>query len=189
MSLNILTVNPAYKGKKEIIYMPLGLGYVMSVAERAGHHLRLVDMHNLRIPMRSLEKEVISGEYDVCFMGGFAMQVSHMKEVTAMIRRYSPKTKVILGGVGGSDIPEIALNYTGADAVAIGECEAVLPRMLESIEAGTPFEDVPTFVYRSKDRIIKNPKGPIVEDLDTIPFPAFHHFDIDYISFPCISPF
>ncbi|MBI3125988.1 MAG: radical SAM protein [Candidatus Tectomicrobia bacterium] len=181
MALNILVVNPPYPGKREIVFMPLGLGYVISITEKQGHRVKVVDMHNLRLPMRILEKELRKDEYDLCFMGGFAMQVQGMREVARLVRELSPRTTVVIGGVGVSDIPEIALDYTGASAVAIGECEAVLPDMLASIEAGAPFEHVPTFVYKKNGNFVKNPKGPVQVDLDELPFPAFHHFDIEYI--------
>lgn len=181
MALNVLVVNPPYPGKKEIVFMPLGLGYVISITEKQGHRVKVVDMHNLRLPMKVLEKELRENEYDLCFMGGFAMQVQGMREVTRLVRQLAPRTIVVIGGVGVSDIPEIALNYTGASAVAIGECETVLPDMLASIEAGAPFEHVPTFVYKKNGNFVKNPKGPVQVDLDALPFPAYHHFDIEYI--------
>ena len=181
--LNILVIHPVYPGKREIVYLPLGLSYITAIAEQCGHRVRVLDMHNLRLPQSALEVELRSGDYDICLMGGFAMQVAHMRLVTETVRQLSPRTKVVLGGVGVSDIPEIILNYTGADAVAIGECEATLGQMFESVVAGSAFEGVPTFVFRSPSgHVVKNPKGPLVEDLDSIPMPAYHHFDVEYIS-------
>lgn len=181
--LNILVIHPIYPGKREIVYFPLGLGYIVAIAEQLGHRVRVLDMHNLRLPQSALEIELRRGDFDICLMGGFAMQVAHMRLVTETIRRLSARTKVVLGGVGVSDIPEIILNYTGADAVAIGECEVTLREMFESVEAGSAFEGVPTFVFRSPTgHISKNPKGPLVEDLDTLPLPAYHLFDVEYIS-------
>lgn len=182
MSLNVLAVHPPYPGKREIVYFPLGLGYVISTIEGAGHRVKVLDMHNLGLAIEVVERELKREFYDLCIMGGFAMQVAGMKAVTDVVRRLSPKTLVAVGGVGVSDIPEVALNYIGADAVATGECEAVLPQMLESIAAREPFAGVPSFFYRHKDQIIRNPKGPVVEDLDGLRFPAYSHFDIEFIA-------
>jgi radical SAM superfamily enzyme YgiQ (UPF0313 family) len=182
MPLNVLAVHPPYPGKREIVYVPLGLGYIISTIEREGHTVKTLDMHNLGLTMDVVEQELRRGDYDLCIMGGFAMQVAGMKAVTDLVREVSPKTLVVVGGVGVSDIPEIVLDYIGADAVATGECEAVLPQMMDSIAAGHPFEKVPTFFYRHKGNIVRNLKGPVVEDLDTLAYPAYHHFDIDYIA-------
>jgi len=182
LALNILAVYPSFPGKKEIVYMPLGLSYVVAVAEGAGHQVKVLDMHNLQLPMSVLENELRKEEYDLCFLSGFATQVYSMKEITLIIRKISPKMRIVVGGVGVSDIPEIALKYIGADAVAIGECEDVLPDMLSSLETDSPFDGVPTFVFINNGKIVKNPKGPGPVDLNALPRPAYHHFNVDYIS-------
>jgi len=182
MPLNVLAVHPPYLGKREIIYFPLGLGYVISTIERAGHGLKVLDMHNLGLSMDVVAQELRLETYDLCIMAGFAMQVAGMKAVASLVRELSPRTLVVVGGVGVSDIPETVLDYVGADAVATGECEAVLPQMMDSIAAGEPFSGVPTFFHRRNGQIIRNPKGPVVEDLDSLAFPAYHHFDIEFIA-------
>ena len=73
--MNILAVHPPYPGNREIVYLPLGLGYISAVAEREGHEITVVDMHNLRLSYGALESALERREYQACFMGGFAMQV------------------------------------------------------------------------------------------------------------------
>src|SRR5262245_48185712 len=131
--LKILAVNPIYPGAPEIRYVPLGFGLVLAQA-RMDHELKMVDMLNGASGWDDLDREIAKGDYDVCLMGGFAMQVWSMREVTRRLRERSPRTKVVLGGVGVSDIPQIVLDYTGADAVAMGECELMIRPMLKSIE-------------------------------------------------------
>src|SRR6266436_4041998 len=152
--MNILAVHPLYPGNKEIVYLPLGLGYITAVAEREGHDVTVFDMHNLRLSYGALESALARREYQACFMGGFAMQVKGMAKVTELIRKAQPDCKIILGGVGVSDIPEIALNYTRADAVANGEAENVLPALLQAIQERRPHEDNLGFVYRRGEEII-----------------------------------
>jgi len=41
--MNILAVHPPYPGNKEIVYLPLGLGYIAAVAEREGHDVTVFD--------------------------------------------------------------------------------------------------------------------------------------------------
>jgi len=178
--LNILAVHPPYPGAPEIKYMPLGFGYVLALAKRE-HAVTLLDLLNDRATWGDLERTLARGDYDVCLIGGFAMQVHAMREVTRLVRDRSPRTRVVVGGVGVSDIPRIVLEYTGADAVAMGECELTLPQLFQSIEAGQPFEGVPTFAYRRGEEIVQNPKGPLIRNLDELGWPAYELFDVDYI--------
>jgi len=180
--MNILAVHPPYPGNKQIVYLPLGLGYTTAVAEREGHEVTVLDMHNLRLSYDVLEKTLARREFQACFMGGFAMQVKGMAKVTELIKKVQPDCKVILGGVGVSDIPEIALNYTRADIVSNGEAENVLPPLLKAIEERRACEDLPGFVYRRGGDIIKQARAAAPDDLDALPYPAYHLFDVDYIS-------
>jgi radical SAM superfamily enzyme YgiQ (UPF0313 family) len=179
--LKILAVNPVYPGAPEIRYMPLGFGLVLAHA-RQQHEVRLLDMLNGAAGWNDLDREIDKGDYDVCLMGGFAMQVWAMREVTRRLRARSPRTRVVIGGVGVSDIPRIALDYTEADAVALGECEPMIQPMLASIEAGAPFEGIQSFAFRHGGGVVQNPKGPLVRDLDSLGWPAYDLFDIERIS-------
>jgi anaerobic magnesium-protoporphyrin IX monomethyl ester cyclase len=180
--MRILAVHPIYPGNQEIVYLPLGLAGICAIAEREGHEVQVVDMHNLRLRHAALERVLQRTEFQVCLMGGFAMQVKEMAVVTRIVKRIQPRCHVIVGGVGVSVIPEVVLRYTGADAVSIGEAELTFPPVLRSLEQGRPYEDTTGFVYRDGDRIVLRPKGISPEDLDAIPWPSYHLFDVDRIS-------
>ncbi|MBL9094416.1 MAG: B12-binding domain-containing radical SAM protein [Planctomycetaceae bacterium] len=180
--MNILVVHPIYPGKSEIKYLPLGLGYVAAVAEQAGHEITVVDMHNMGVTYAALERTLAQKRFQVCFMGGFAMQVKGMRHVTEIVKRAQADCRVILGGVGVSDIPEVVLRYTGADVVATGESENALPPLLRALEEEQPCEDLAGFVYRRGDSIIRQPRALAPQDLDALPYPAYHLFDVEYIS-------
>ena len=61
--MNILAVHPPYPGNKQIVYLPLGLGYTTAVAEREGHEVTVLDMHNLRLSYDVLEKTLARQEF------------------------------------------------------------------------------------------------------------------------------
>jgi len=44
--MKILAVLPPYVGKSDIIYFPIGLGFIISITENAGHDVDVLDMHN-----------------------------------------------------------------------------------------------------------------------------------------------
>lgn len=180
--MNILVVHPLYPGQPNIRYMPLGLAMVSAVAEEEGHDVRVLDMLNGALSYTDLERELSKRKYSMVLAGGFAMQVASMREIVQRVRRFSPGTKVLLGGVGVSDIPEIALEYTGADAVCIHEAEMILPAILRAVQEGRSFEDCFGIVFRSGEQIVRRPGGSQAEKLDELPYPAYHLFDIDGIA-------
>jgi radical SAM superfamily enzyme YgiQ (UPF0313 family) len=179
--MNILAINPRSKPNRQMKYVPIGLAYLLAVVERQGHEIDFFDMHNLGIGYDILEEKLQKQEYHVCLISAFATQVREITTLTELIKKVQRRCVVIIGGVGVSGIPEIALRYTGADAVSIGEAELTLPQILGSIEQGRGFEDTDGVFFRSGEQIVKRPRGPIPTNLDEIPDPAYHFFDIDYI--------
>jgi radical SAM superfamily enzyme YgiQ (UPF0313 family) len=179
--MKILAVHPPYPGAPTIQYVPLGFSLVLAQARRQ-HDVTLLDLLNRSATWKDVDRELETGDYDACFISGFAMQVWGMREVTRRVRALSARTKVVIGGVGVSDIPQIALDYTGADALALGECELEILPMLASIEAGAPFEGVNGFAFRHGDHIVRNPKAALVHDLDVLGLPAYDLFDVEGIS-------
>jgi anaerobic magnesium-protoporphyrin IX monomethyl ester cyclase len=180
--MNILVVHPQYPGKSDIRYIPLGLAMVSAVAEREGHDVEVLDLLNQALPYSALDKQLKRRRYGLVMAGGFAMQVASMREIVQRVRRLSPGTKVLLGGVGVSDIPEIALDYTGADAVCTHEAELVLPDILRAVQDGRSFDDCLGIVFRAGDKVVRRPGGSIAEKLEDLPYPAYHLFDIDGIA-------
>jgi radical SAM superfamily enzyme YgiQ (UPF0313 family) len=179
--MKVLAIHPPYPGAPDIRYVPLGFALVLAQA-RQQHEVRMLDLLNGSAAWRDVDREVARGHYDVCLMSGFAMQVWAMREAVRRIRAASPRTVVVIGGVGVSDIPRIALDYTGADAVALGECETMILPMLASIDAGAPFEGIDGFAFRHGDQVIQNAKSALVRDLDALGLPAYDLFDVERIS-------
>jgi len=183
MGTKILVVHPHYPGKPDIRYMPLGLAAVAGVAEQQGHDVHVCDLLNEALPYSVLEEQLRRGNFKLVMAGGFAMQVASMREIVRRVRDCSPGTKVLLGGVGVSDIPEIALDYTGADGVCTHEAEMVLPDMLRAVHEGRSWHQCKGIVFRDSDgKVVKRPGGALPEKLDELPYAAYHLFDIKNIA-------
>ncbi len=93
----------------------------------------------------------------------------------------SAGSRVALNGSDVADNPELYLK-TGADAVILGETEATLVALLEAWKAnghGEGLEAVPGLAYRRGSQLHKTPPRPFVEDLDSLPFPAWDLVDVE----------
>ena len=64
------------------------------------------------------------------------------------------------------------------DIVVRKEGENTLVELMQKLEAGKSFSDVLGITYRKDGKIVKNPDRPYIEDLDSLPFPAFHLFPL-----------
>lgn len=82
---------------------------------------------------------------------------------------------VIWGGKHPSAKPEEALEY--ADIVCIGEGEDALAELMQKMESNRDYLNTKGFWFKYKKRIIKNPIGPLIENLDDIPLPDYSFED------------
>lgn len=181
--MNVLFVHPPSEANRSCIHMPLGMGQLIAFMEQAGHRVVCADLHNHGLKPEDVVNRLKGEDFDVCLMTGFATQVKGMREVTAALRQARRDLPVVVGGLGVSYLPDVALDYTGVDAVATGEGEPMVLQLLDAIDAGASFHEVPSLTFRQRDgTLVQTPLAPVVKDLDALPLTAYHHFDIDLLA-------
>jgi len=77
----------------------------------------------------------------------------------------------LLGGIHPTLAPEYALSGTPMDYAFRGEAESVIVRLAERLGSGASPDDIPGVIYRDKGEVRFNPPAPLVENLDSLPFP------------------
>jgi len=108
---------------RQAIFMPLGLMVAAAVVPRSWQ-VEIVDECIRDVP--------ISKDVDLVGITAMTCQAPRAYEIADAYRRLG--VPVILGGIHPSCLPQEALQH--ASAVAVGEAEGTLPRMLEDFAAG-----------------------------------------------------
>lgn len=142
---------------------PIGLSYVATAAQKAGHEIRFVDLMFSRDPEAEMRKTLHDFQPDVV---GFsvrnidnvvAQRVSwHLDEVVAMIRtvRAQSKARIVLGGPATSILGKIALERLQADFAVVGEGEITFPKLLAAMEGSGGYSGIDGLCYRDNGKII-----------------------------------
>ncbi|HOO56862.1 MAG TPA: radical SAM protein [bacterium] len=158
---------------------PIGLMYLASMAE---HAFENVECHILDLKVSSYTaKDVgrLACEFgaDVVGISSMSMYSGLMNEAAGSARAALPDALIIAGGPHASCFPEAVLENKDFDAVIEGEGEHALVEILREFMAGNKPGYIPSVVTREFGR----PERGIIEDPDTLPFPAWHRIDIqDY---------
>lgn len=182
--MNILLVNvPSRKGKGGVL-LPLGLLYVGAIIERCGHKVRIFDPYFHDVELR----ERIVGEFDrvieewspsVIGFGGIATSYGRAKQLASQVRKKYPGIYMIAGGALSS-VSELLLKKTDVDLVFHGETETSLPLFLQAYDGALDFDSVPGISYRSGKEVVSTGPASQVDDLDSIPYPAYHLVNMEW---------
>ncbi|NRD24318.1 B12-binding domain-containing radical SAM protein [Winogradskyella litoriviva] len=166
-------------------FPPLGTLYAASYLRENGYNVGVFDANLLDDPKTIepyLKKQ--SPNYFVLYDDGFnyltKMCLTTMREASFEMIKIAKKQncKVVVCSSDSTDHYEKYLN-AGADFVIQGEGEITLKELLDALENDNDTSSIKGLIFRTEDDIIKNPKRPVVRDLDELPLPAWDLIDID----------
>ena len=80
---------------------------------------------------------------------------------------------IVWGGIHPTIRPAECLDY--ADVVCIGESEETLVELARNIRDRKDFHNVQGIWFKDKEKIVKNELRPLIQDLDSIPFPDYDY--------------
>jgi len=168
-------------------YPPLGLGYLAAVAENLGHEVCIHDM-GLRpdMPVEQDIKAVIEGKPDL--VAFTAMTTSYLSvEKAARLLKEASGVPTVIGGPHATSLPQQTISDPNFDFLVYGEGEPAWAELLQAIEAQDDrYERIQNLWFRRDGRVINNPERPLNRDLDALPFPARHLFELE--KYPLYAP-
>ena len=165
------------------VFPSLSLAYVAAVAEKEGLEVQFVDAHALNL---SLEETIRRVKAFRPQMLAFTVTTYLFYQTLAWVRalREAIAVPTILGGVHMGIYPNETFSHHSIDFGCTGEAEVVLPPFFAAINNGGDLSKVAGLIWRDGDRVVVNECAPVLEEIDSAPFPARHHLPNDrYFSF------
>lgn len=92
-------------------------------------------------------------------------------EVVRSLKERMGNVPVVAGGAHATFFPGDFDDRDYLDYLVVGEADSAFPQLLEALEGRRPLAGVGNLRYRTPSGIVQNPLLPLVEDLDSIPFP------------------
>lgn len=171
-----------YDNDSHLHYFPQGMAYLAAVVKRAGHEVTIYNQDLHHYPEAHLTQYLNENRFDVVGVGviGGYYQYRKLLKISAAINAARQKPHYIIGGHGPSPEPEYFLRKTHADAVVIGEGEDTVLELIESLGDPGRLPGVKGIAWRDNGKVIINERRPLIADIDTIPFPAYELFPIEY---------
>lgn len=172
----VLIVAPPYRLSQTAF--ALGLMWIAAVLQKAGHHVEVIDMDAYNLPMDDFVKELRERKYDYFCTGGMITAWNFLRAACDLVKQIKPEVKVIVGGGVISSTPKSFISVSKADVGVIGEGELAVLDIIDAFENNRSLSTVDGVVFRQEDEIIQTKEGKVIQDLDSIPFPAWDIFNV-----------
>jgi len=122
------------------------------------------------------QKEVLARKLETDLVGISTISATATSAYALADRFRERGIPVVFGGPHVSFVPEEALEH--GDFCIAGEGETGFPLLVEALNSNGSFAEVPGLVWKDNGVVRKNPVAPVIEDLDTLPFPDLGLLDM-----------
>ena len=185
MSSKVLLINPSYSasygGSKTSIVNPvaptLGLATIAATALERGHKVEILDMSWRPYNFELVRNHILKIKPDIVGITATTPLMNQLRDMSVLIKDISKDIIIVGGGSHPSALPQETLHESMLDVVFVGEADYSFADICD----GKPFSEIPGLVYRDKEKILATGLRVPIENLDDLPMPAWHLYNIkDY---------
>lgn len=156
---------------------PHGIAYLASTLAEAGFDLKAFDLfdYSWQDAKELIEKEMP----DIAGITCLTEQRASPLRLAQMVKSINKEAKVIVGSIHPTILFRQILEHYPVDYVVLGEGEETLRDLLISLERGDDISKVEGIAFKKNGDIVLTRNRRLINNLDNIPFPAYHWFDLD----------
>ena len=152
---------------------PLGLACLAAVLREHGINVRIVD-GTLSESYLSAVGDILSTDPDVVGLTASTDSIHNAAKIAEMIKDRSFFTTVIIGGPHVTAVPEdTMIRFPQFDIGILGEAENTIVELLDTIFGDYRLSGVKGIVYQQKGKTVRTEPQPYIENLDSLPVPAW----------------
>lgn len=172
-----------YDNDSYIHWFPQGLAYIAAVLKKEGYEVEIYNQDVHHYPEEQLTAYLDNHDFDVIGVSIIAgyYQYKKLLDISMAIAKSKNRPEhYIIGGHGPSPEPEYFLKKTEADIAVIGEGEETVVELLTALANHDSLHDINGIAYRDGKEVHINNRRDLIQDIDSIPWPAYDLFPIDH---------
>ena len=152
---------------------PMNLAYLAAYLHKYGIRVRIIDYETTVFDERSFSRILQQESFSILGVSCTRPTIVRGSKIRAIAKIRCPEIATVVGGPHASALPEQTLEqFPSFDYLVFGEGEETLFKLCCAIRDRKTPTHIDGLAFRTRGTIIKNPARKLIEDLDTIPFPA-----------------
>jgi radical SAM superfamily enzyme YgiQ (UPF0313 family) len=178
--MKVMMINPPFSGMGGVTghggsAAPLNLGYLVAYLREHDdrHEYLILDAEARRLGFAAIEQEIREFRPDWVGITMGTPTYLHVMEIVNRVKTVGKNILVAVGGPHPSGHASQVVAESEIDFAFAGESEESFRILVDKLTSGGSVADVPGLAYRDTDGTVRfTPKGPLIDDLDKLPFPA-----------------
>jgi anaerobic magnesium-protoporphyrin IX monomethyl ester cyclase len=159
---------------------PITMAYLAAALEAADIDVEFYDDVVHDGDQASLEARIRASRPDVVGISVVTGTVGGATRAATIVRKADPGIKIVMGNIHADIYYEQFLRAGLADFVVHNEGEITFVELVRELAKASPsLETVAGISFTDGGEVFRNEPRPFIEDLDTVPFPAWHLFPIE----------
>lgn len=178
--MKVLLIN--YDNESLVQWFPQANAYLAATLLKNGHSVEIYSQDIHHYPETHLTTYLDNNKFDMVglsFIGGY-YEYKKVIQISNAINESKQRPFFVLGGFGPSPDPKYFLNKLKADAIVMGEGEVTLIDLINHLETNKTLHSVLGLAFLDNGKTIVNKPRPLISDIDSIPMPAYHLFDVNH---------
>ncbi len=183
----VLFVNPVVREEGKPQHVPYGIALLAAIAIDKGHQVQIYDANAWRKGDDVLRTVFDADEWDVIALGGITTAYGSIKHIVKIARESSASATIVLGGGVLTSMPREVMTWLPeVDIGVIGEGFVTFPEVLDMVDGcAIDWPAIDGTISRGADgKLIYGPQRALIQDLDSLPYPAWDLFPLEEVYFP-----
>lgn len=154
---------------------PLSLAYLAAALESNGFEVQILDFLVTRYRPEKVRQKL--EEYRPQLVGVTCVTLNYhlAAEMLEVCKTFDPGIVTVIGGPHVSFTPrETLLEAPWIDVVVMGEGDTTFIELVRTLDGGGSLDSIAGIAFTDKGVLVKTESRPLIEDIDSLPFPARH---------------
>ena len=168
----------AQEGVWTTLWPPVSMAGIGAVLEERDFTVKITDADAEEIDLEALKKIFKEFQPDFLAINSATPTIENDLSMARIVKEVVPGVRTIAFGIHVSELPEESMQMQeDLDFIVRNEPELTMAELLCTLRDKGDLSSVLGISYRSGGKFVNNPKRPYIEDLDSLPFPAWHLVD------------